>query len=100
MTAASPRSATTTGRSLSCEQTAHGLDVWQEPFAELRAPLIANLRMDPFERAEDEDAMGYQRWWIDHMFMFAPAAAYVANWLQSFKDFPPVRSRAASTSTA
>jgi arylsulfatase len=71
------------------EQTAEGMKVWLEPFVELRAPLITNLRMDPFERAEQEDAMGYQRWWIDHMFIVAPASAFVANWLQSFKDFPP-----------
>ena len=67
----------------------HGLQVWQEPFVELRAPLITNLRMDPFERAEDENAMGYQRWYMDRMFLIAPAGAYVGQWLQSFRDFPP-----------
>jgi arylsulfatase len=71
------------------EQKAHGLRVWQEPFTALRAPLLTNLRMDPFERAEEENAMGYQRWFADRMFMIAPAASYVAEWLQSFKEFPP-----------
>ncbi|MBN9015786.1 MAG: arylsulfatase [Rhizobiales bacterium] len=71
------------------EQDAVGLRVWQDPFKELRAPLLTNLRMDPFERAEDENAMGYQRWYMEHMFMIAPAAAYVGQWLQSFKEFPP-----------
>jgi arylsulfatase A-like enzyme len=71
------------------EQKAHGLRVWQEPFTELRAPLITNLRMDPFERAEYEHAMGYQRWFMDRMFVIAPAGAYVARWLQSFREFPP-----------
>jgi arylsulfatase len=71
------------------EQKAHGLRVWIDPFKVLRAPLLTNLRMDPFERAEYENAMGYQRWFIEHMWAFAPAGAYVANWLQSFKDFPP-----------
>jgi arylsulfatase len=71
------------------EQTAHGLDVWLNPFTELRAPLITNLRMDPFERAREENAMGYQRWYMERMFLIAPAGAYVANWLQSFQDFPP-----------
>ena len=71
------------------EQKAEGLKVWQEPFNQLRAPLLTNLRMDPFERARQEDAMGYQRWYIEHMFAIAPAAAYVARWLQSFKEFPP-----------
>jgi arylsulfatase len=71
------------------EQQAEGLRVWQEPFTALRAPLITNLRMDPFERAEEEHAMGYQRWFMDHMFVIAPAAGYVGQWLQSFRDFPP-----------
>ncbi|HQR57003.1 MAG TPA: arylsulfatase [Burkholderiaceae bacterium] len=71
------------------EQEGHGLRVWQDPFKVLRAPLLTNLRMDPFERAESEHAMGYQRWYVEHMWAFAPAGAFVANWLQSFKDFPP-----------
>ncbi|HPO19409.1 MAG TPA: arylsulfatase [Rubrivivax sp.] len=71
------------------EQDAHGLRVWQDPFKVLRAPLVTNLRMDPFERAEHENAMGYQRWYMEHMWAIAPAGAYVGNWLQSFKDFPP-----------
>ena len=50
--------------------------------------MLANLRMDPFERAEHE-SIGYNRWWVDHMFVFAPATAYVSKWLQSFRDFPP-----------
>lgn len=71
------------------KQEGHGLEVWQRPFVSMRAPTLANLRMDPFERAEAEHAMGYQRWYLEHMYMIAPAAGYVANWLQSFKEFPP-----------
>jgi arylsulfatase len=71
------------------EQEGEGLEVWQKPFTELRAPKVTNLRMDPFERAEEEHAIGYQRWYLDHMFMIAPAGAYVGEWLQSFKEFPP-----------
>jgi len=70
-------------------QNALGLDVWTRPFVQLRAPSLVNLRMDPFERAEREHAMGFQRWYMEHMFVIAPAAAYVAKWLQSFKEFPP-----------
>ena len=47
------------------EQQAEGLEVWQMPFTPLRAPALANLRMDPFERAEHEHAMGYQRWYLE-----------------------------------
>jgi arylsulfatase len=71
------------------EQPAEGLAVWQQPFTQLRAPKLTNLRMDPFERAEEEHAMGYQRWYMEHMFIIAPAGAYVGQWLQSFKEFPP-----------
>jgi arylsulfatase A-like enzyme len=70
------------------KQNAEGIDVWRSPFEVLRAPMICNLRMDPFERAEYE-SIGYDRWWVDHMFAFAPAAAMVGEWLQSFKEFPP-----------
>ena len=70
-------------------QESEGLDVWQKPFTELRAPILTNLRMDPFERARSEHAVGYQRWYLEHMFMIAPAGAYVGQWLQSFREFPP-----------
>lgn len=70
------------------EQRAHGFDVWEEPFVELRLPKLFNLRSDPFERA-DHEGMGYPRWRIDRAFLLAPAGAYVATWMQSFKEFPP-----------
>lgn len=70
------------------EQRAHGLDVWQEPFVKLRLPKLFNLRSDPFERA-DHEAIDYGRWRAERMFAFAPAAAYVSRWLQSFREFPP-----------
>jgi arylsulfatase len=70
------------------EQRGHGFDVWQEPFVALRLPKLFNLRSDPFERA-DHEGMGYPQWRIDRAFLIAPAGAYVAQWLQSFKDFPP-----------
>jgi arylsulfatase len=69
-------------------QRAHGIEVWREPFDVLRAPLIFNLRQDPFERAEHE-AIGYGRYWADHMFLFGPAAGYVAEFLETFQQFPP-----------
>jgi arylsulfatase A-like enzyme len=70
-------------------QDAVGFSVWQEPFVPLRVPSLVNLRMDPFERAQQENAMGYTRWFMERMFAIAPAGAYVAQWLQSFKEFPP-----------
>ena len=59
-----------------------------QPFTPLRAPLIENLRSDPFERAEYE-GMDYNHWFVDHVYVLAPAGFYVAQWLQSFREFPP-----------
>jgi arylsulfatase A-like enzyme len=69
-------------------QNAHGLHVWQEEFSPYRAPMIENLRSDPFERAEYE-GIDYGHWYLDHAFVIAPAAVYVGQWLQSFREFPP-----------
>ncbi|QDT68659.1 Arylsulfatase precursor [Planctomycetes bacterium MalM25] len=69
-------------------QNAHGMHVWQAPYEQLRMPMVGNLRTDPFERAHKE-AIGYGKWQFEHMFAFAPASAYVAQWLESFKAFPP-----------
>ena len=83
------------------KQKAEGLGVWQEPFEELRAPSLANLRMDPFERAEEENAMGYQRWYIEHMFLIAPGGGLCrAAGCRASASSRRARSRAASTSTA
>ena len=63
-------------------------NVWQAPFEQLRMPMIGNLRTDPFERAHKE-GIGYGQWQFEHMFALAPAGAYVGQWLESFKQFPP-----------
>ena len=69
-------------------QRANGLKVWQEPLTPLRAPLLFNLRTDPFERAND-DSGEYEKWYVERMFVMAPAQAIVGSELQTFKDFPP-----------
>jgi arylsulfatase len=33
--------------------------------------------------------MGYLRWRIDRVFLLVPAQAFVGQWLQSFREFPP-----------
>jgi len=69
-------------------QNSIGIKVWETPFEELRWPMLTNLRMDPFERASDE-SLGHPQWAAARMFALAPAAAYVGQWLQSFREFPP-----------
>jgi arylsulfatase len=67
-----------------------------EPFVPLRVPLIENLRRDPYERAEITSNTYYD-WLLDRAFLLVPAQAYVANFLATFKDYPP-RQKAASFS--
>jgi arylsulfatase len=70
------------------EQRSHGADVWRNPFVGLRAPKIFNLRSDPFETA-DHEAMDYNRWWMEHIFLLVPAQQFVGQFLATFKEFPP-----------
>jgi len=69
-------------------QNSVGIKVWETPFETLRWPMLTNLRMDPLERASDEST-GHPQWAAERMFVLAPAAAYVGNWIQSFREFPP-----------
>jgi arylsulfatase len=78
------------------QQTAGGFRVWMEPFVPLRVPLIFNLRRDPYERATITSNTYYD-WLLDHAFMLVPAQAYVGEFLETFKEFPP-RQKAASFS--
>jgi len=65
-----------------------GMDVWRRPWTTLNAPLIFNLREDPFETA-DSDASGmYTEWWINNVPRFYQASDEAAKFLQTFKEFP------------
>ncbi len=71
------------------EQRAQGtFRIWQEPFTPLRAPLIFNLRRDPFEQAQ-KTSNTYYDWWVDHVFLLVPAQEVVGNFLKTFKEYPP-----------
>jgi arylsulfatase len=72
------------------------LQVWAEPFTELRVPKIFNLLTDPYERA-DITSNTYWDWLLDHAFLLVPAQSYVAEFLQTFQAYPP-RQKAASFS--
>jgi hypothetical protein len=77
------------------EQRAQGtMLIWSNPFTPLRIPLIENLRMDPYERA-DVTSNTYYDWLLDHAFLLVPAQDYVGRFLMTFKDYPP-RQKAAS----
>ena len=69
------------------EQRGHGLAVWEEPFVELRAPHMFNIRSDPFERGPE--GIYYGSFKAEHLFIVVPAAAIAAEWLATFREFPP-----------
>jgi len=72
-----------------CEQRAQGtLRIWAEPFVCLRLPKMFNLRMDPYERA-DITSNTYYDWELQRAFLVVPAQALVAQFVATFKDFPP-----------
>jgi arylsulfatase len=68
-------------------QEHEGFEVWTKEFTKLRVPMLYNLRADPFERGPE--SMQYERWKFDHVFLLVPAQAMAAQWLASFKEFPP-----------
>ena len=67
-----------------------------EPFTPLRVPLIFNLRRDPYERTSITSNTYYD-WVLDRAYMLVPTQSYVAQFLATFKDYPP-RMKAASFS--
>ena len=52
-------------------------------------PILINLRADPYETAWKESSM-YIRWFADNMWTFVPAQQITAEFLSTFKEFPPV----------
>jgi arylsulfatase len=71
------------------EQRCQGtLQIWFEPFTELRAPKLFNLRTDPFEIA-DKVSIDYDHWRLDRVFMFVPAQEFIGKYIATFKEFPP-----------
>ncbi len=78
------------------EQCAKGMDVRTEPLVFLRIPTIIDLRADPFERAKEE-AAGYDDWAFHRSFVFVPAQQGVAQFLETFREFPPRQKPASFT---
>ena len=67
---------------------ANRLQIWKEPFVELRAPDLFNLRRDPFEKAK----MGsntYEDWHIDRAYLMGPMQVVASKFVMTLKDFPP-----------
>ncbi len=71
------------------EQRCQGtLRTWAEPFTPLRVPKLFNLRTDPFEYA-DITSNTYYEWFLRRDFFVFYATAMAAQFLDTFKEFPP-----------
>ena len=70
------------------------LQIWQDPYVVLRAPMLFNLRTDPYERA-NLTSNTYYDWYLDRVFLLVPAQRIVGQFLATFQEYPP-RQRAAS----
>jgi arylsulfatase len=73
------------------EQRLQGtLGVWAEPFIRLRLPKIFNLRTDPYERA-DQTSNTYWDWVLHNAYFIFAAQSIAAQFVATFKEFPPVQ---------
>ncbi|MFD0986948.1 arylsulfatase [Methyloligella solikamskensis] len=70
------------------EQRAQTLQLWREPFVELRVPLLFNLRRDPFERAQ-HNSNTYHDWFLQRAFVVVPLQAIATRFIQTMEDYPP-----------
>ncbi len=70
------------------EQRADALQIWREPFVELRTPLLFNLRRDPFEKAQI-DANVYHDWFLERAFVCVPMQQIAGRFFQTLQEFPP-----------
>jgi arylsulfatase len=77
-------------------QDAKGMAVWRNPMTSLRAPLLIDLKADPYEESWD-NAANYEDWYVKRAYFVLPAVATVGKYLATYKDFPP-RQRPASFS--
>jgi arylsulfatase len=73
------------------ENRGQAFGVWREPFIELRAPLLFNLRRDPFEKAQ-HNANSYNDWFLDRPFVIVPIQGLAAKFLMTMKEYPPSQS--------
>ena len=80
------------------EQRATGtLRIWAEPFVKLRVPKVFDLRSDPYERADVTSNTYYDWFMADGMGVMLGSQPVVAQFLATFKEYPPSQ-RAASFS--
>ena len=70
------------------ENRAETIALWREPFVELRAPLLFNLRRDPFEKSQ-HNSNTYNNWFLDRVFILGPMQRVAGQFLMTMKEYPP-----------
>ncbi len=70
------------------ENRADRLQIWKEPFVQLRAPDLYNLRRDPFEKAKI-GSNTYEDWFFDRAFLLGPMQVVAVKFVYTLKEFPP-----------
>ena len=60
-------------------------------FSTLDVPDALTLFEDRGTDFSEQESQMYLRWMADNMWTFVPAQQYVAEFLSTFQDFPPVR---------
>ncbi len=70
------------------ENRADTLQIWKEPFVQLRTPDLYNLRRDPFEKSKI-GSNTYEDWFIDRAYLLGPMQVVASRFLLSMKEYPP-----------
>jgi arylsulfatase A-like enzyme len=71
------------------EQRSQGtMQVWAEPFTELRLQKIFNIMQDPYERA-DITSNTFWDWQMNHVPTLYGVIARVTEFAETFKEYPP-----------
>lgn len=68
-------------------QGVDGFSAWTTPEEPKKAPMLINLRTDPFEVAPETSSY-YDDYMVKHMFLFAPIKDITKDFAESFKQFP------------
>jgi arylsulfatase A-like enzyme len=66
----------------------HGFRTWIAEHTKARIPIISNLRSDPYEKAPEEQAIGWAEWMVRHFYLFAGAGAQVVAFAATFAEWP------------
>ena len=73
------------------EQRCRGtMQIWAEPFTELRLPKLFNLRTDPYEYA-DITSNSYYEWFLYHDYLLFAAYGIADRFAQTLVEYPRVQ---------